>query len=665
MSYNRLRHETSPYLRQHADNPVHWWPWCGEALQKAREEDKPILLSVGYSACHWCHVMAHESFEDEKTARLMNAHFINIKVDREERPDIDRHYMQALHMMGQRGGWPLTMFLLPDGTPFWGGTYFPPVPKYGQPSFPQVLSELARLWQSDRRKLLQNAQAITSQMAQKAQAQDPSGNLPRDFPQKAAEALSDHFDPVRGGLKGAPKFPQCPVLDLLWSTRNHAPVLTTLKHMCQGGIYDHLGGGFARYSTDEDWLVPHFEKMLYDNAQILDLLARAWARTHEPLFRSRIEETIAFLQKDMHIPGCGLASSFDADSEGVEGLFYTWQYHELKQIVPEENQKLFFGAYGVTRNGNFEGRIILNRLTSLELLDDESEAALAHSRALLLDRRRLRIPPARDDKILAAWNGLAIAAITHAAVILGRADWLRWACVLFDEVTTRLKTEDGLHQGWLDEPSRTPATADGMANMIAAALSLHEATAHGRFLDKAIRWSTHIMDHYRDESTGVFRFNHESIQDIAPQIFAEDDATPNHNATMVTNLRKLAFFTGKDGYEEQASHILRHFAMTAAASPLAHATFLQSLQASRDTCQATLFHAEDSRETMDSRETHPLLTALLARTCILPDILHVFPGDSRFDDPLQEDRLLLCRNHVCSSPIHQPDDIPKALSALE
>ncbi len=668
MSYNRLSHETSPYLRQHADNPVHWWPWCDEALQKAREEDKPILLSVGYSACHWCHVMAHESFGNERIARLMNTHFINIKVDREERPDIDRHYMQALHMMGQRGGWPLTMFLLPDGTPFWGGTYFPPEPKFGQPSFPQVLSELARLWKQDRRKLQENAAAIADQLAQKAKAARPSGLLPAEFPSRAARALYEHFDKKRGGLKGAPKFPQCPVLELLWSTGLDEPVLTTLTHLCQGGIYDHLGGGFARYSTDEDWLVPHFEKMLYDNAQILDLLARAWARTQEPLFRQRIEETISFLQRDIHVKGCGLASSLDADSEGAEGLYYTWEHAELQQIIPRANQELFFQAYGVSRRGNFEGRTILNRLSSLRLLDDASEALLARERQRLLQRRAQRIPPARDDKILASWNGLAIRAITHAAIILERAKWLDWAKSLFSEAGEKLALGHGLSQGWLDKPSRTPATADGLANMIAAALSLYEATGQKDFLHKASTWTSHMVDCYLDESSGVFRFTHESISRSPHQIFCEDEATPNYNATMIANLRKLAFITANKSCEEQAARILRHFSMTAAASPLAHAAFLTAFHEDQNIIQASLFHGKDSRETMDSRETHPLLSALAKATAVSLDIRHIHPGDpiaQAQDFQPGKDTLLLCRGKTCSQPITSAQDIASAIGMLQ
>ncbi|HHN66997.1 MAG TPA: thioredoxin domain-containing protein, partial [Thermopetrobacter sp.] len=342
MTRNLLHDATSPYLLQHKDNPVHWMPWGDAAFERARTEDKPILLSVGYAACHWCHVMAHESFENERIAELMNRWFISVKVDREERPDVDRYYMKALHLMGQQGGWPLTMFVSPDGRPLWGGTYFPPEPRYGRPSFPQVLEEVARLWRDDRDKLLNNARVLSEALAEKAVAS--TTELPPDFPARAAYALADMFDPRQGGLRGAPKFPQCPLLELLLCAgRAHERelVISTLTHISQGGIYDHLGGGFARYSTDERWLVPHFEKMLYDNAQLIAVLARAHALTGEPLFRRRIEETITFLKRDMLIDNAGFASSFDADSEGEEGRFYVWSYQELSERLDAEERQLF------------------------------------------------------------------------------------------------------------------------------------------------------------------------------------------------------------------------------------------------------------------------------------------------------------------------------------
>ena len=679
MSYNHLAHETSPYLRQHADNPVHWRPWSDETLRKAREEDKPILLSIGYAACHWCHVMAHESFEDEKTAQLMNTHFINIKVDREERPDIDRYYMDALHMMGERGGWPLTMFLTPDGRPFWGGTYFPPAPAHGRPSFRQVLSEIARLWTNDREKLLHNAAALKQRLEQKNAIKGKGRTPPDDLAPRAAQAIAGHFDPRHGGLSGAPKFPQCPVLELLWTCggkEEKSHVLNTLTHICQGGIYDHLGGGFSRYSTDERWLAPHFEKMLYDNAQLISLLSETLLESENDLFRQRIEETIGFVLTHMRIPGAGFAASFDADSEGGEGRFYTWSYRELKDIVPRENQKLFFDVYDVTRRGNWEGLTILNRLKHPGLLSSEEEARLATVRKLLLKRREERNPPARDDKVLASWNGLFIAALARAAMILERPDWLEQAVTAFDDVTGKLAAGGGLKQSWLDHPSAHPATADGLANMTAAALMLYQASADRRFLDRAHGWMEHAIRHYLDESGAAFCFTHESVSDAAMrQIFAEDEATPNYNAVMADNLTRLAFLLGQEVYANLADMIIGAFAARAAANPLAHASILKAAYQRANGLQAILFHPEDSRETLDSRETSALLRALLRQSGEIPSILHAWRADDLPDSHpaaamFEKDKttaapaLLMCQGQTCTIPVTSPEQTGPALSIL-
>ena len=378
---NRLAGETSPYLLQHQHNPVDWWPWGTEALAEAKRINKPILLSVGYAACHWCHVMAHESFEDEATARVMNELFVSIKVDREERPDIDQIYMSALHHLGEHGGWPLTMFLTPDGGPFWGGTYFPKTSRYGKPAFVDLLREVARVFREQPESVEQNRSALMARLAEHAR---PAGRATIGKPEldRAADQIARLIDPVHGGMGGAPKFPQPMMLEFLWragqrlkDARYFGLVELSLARMSEGGIYDHLGGGFSRYSVDERWLVPHFEKMLYDNALILELLALAHARSGNALFSERAQETVGWLAREMTTPEGGFCASLDADSEGEEGKFYVWSQAELADVLGREDAAFFASHYDVTPEGNFEGHNILNRLKPLpRSMEDDEEA---------------------------------------------------------------------------------------------------------------------------------------------------------------------------------------------------------------------------------------------------------------------------------------------------
>src|SRR5271169_2879243 len=421
---NRLARETSPYLLQHRNNPVDWWAWGPEALAAAKQSGKPILLSVGYAACHWCHVMAHESFEDDATARVMNELFVNIKVDREERPDIDQIYMAALHHLGEHGGWPLTMFLTPAGEPIWGGTYFPKTSRYGKPAFVDVLREIARLFREEPHKIENNRAALMEQLA--ASARKPGtvtiGVAELD---NAARQLGGIIDPVNGGTGGAPKFPQTALFELLWRAglrngelRNFAAVEITLDHVCEGGIFDHLGGGFSRYSVDERWLTPHFEKMLYDNAQLLELLAITYQKTGKPLYRQRARETVEWLKREMTSGEGAFSASLDADSEGEEGKFYVWSYDEVMRELGVEDGEFFARQYDVTPAGNFEDHNILNRLNPLPR-SEADEARLSVLRAKLLAVRATRVRPGLDDKVLADWNGLMISALANAGLIFG------------------------------------------------------------------------------------------------------------------------------------------------------------------------------------------------------------------------------------------------------
>ena len=439
-SGNQLGDQTSPYLRQHKDNPVHWRPWGPEALAEAKRTGKPVLLSVGYAACHWCHVMAHESFEDPETAAVMNELFVNIKVDREERPDVDSIYMNALHLIGEQGGWPLTMFLTPDAEPFWGGTYFPKEQRYGRPAFVDVLRTVAHTFHAEPDKVRTNADALRSRL-QPTQHKGEAVPLTDATLDNWTRRFLQAVDPVTGGLRGAPKFPQTTFFALLWrgglrygEEPLREAVDLTLTQIGQGGIYDHVGGGFARYSVDERWLVPHFEKMLYDNALLIDLMTEVWRETKSPLYAKRIEETVDWLLREMVTDGGAFAASLDADSEGEEGKFYVWDFEEVKDLLGADNVDFFADIYDVTPAGNFEGKNIPNRLHTVDFREDATEARLQRMLHKLFERRSLRIRPGFDDKVLADWNGLMIAALANAATAFDKPTWLDAAEKAFDFV---------------------------------------------------------------------------------------------------------------------------------------------------------------------------------------------------------------------------------------
>jgi hypothetical protein len=578
---NLLGKETSPYLLQHKDNPVHWRPWGEAALAEARETGKPILLSVGYAACHWCHVMAHESFEDDATARVMNDLFVNIKVDREERPDVDAIYMGALHELGEQGGWPLTMFLTSDAEPFWGGTYFPREERYGRPAFVRVLNEVARIYRDESHKVRQNADVLKDRLSPRrrgAGTGPPSETMLEGLTARLVQAV----DPANGGIRGAPKFPQAQFFQLLWRAglrygRPHAleAVNLTLTHIAQGGIYDHLGGGFARYSVDERWLVPHFEKMLYDNAQLIEMLTEAWRETKDPLYALRIEETVGWLTREMIVDGGGFASSLDADSEGEEGKFYVWSLPAIEEILGADDAKLFAEIYDLTAEGNFEGHNILNRLGAIELRDAETESRLATMREKLFFHRVSRERPGFDDKVLADWNGLAIAVLANAADAFARADWLETAERAFDFVCTRMSSQGRLFHAYRNGAAKAPATASDYANMIKAALALANVSGNPDYVARAKAWVNVLDQHYWSETLGGYYFTADDTADLIVRPFSgQDEATPNANATMVSNLVALHVRTGEERYRERAEAILRGFAGAMTENVLAHSGLL-------------------------------------------------------------------------------------------
>jgi uncharacterized protein len=578
---NRLASETSPYLLQHKDNPVHWRPWGEAALAEARASGKPILLSVGYAACHWCHVMAHESFENEETAAVMNDLFVNIKVDREERPDVDAIYMGALHELGEQGGWPLTMFLTSDAEPFWGGTYFPKEERYGRPAFVRVLNEVSRIYREEQDKVRRNANMLKDRLKPRPRgtgAAPPNEMTLADLALRLAQAV----DPLNGGIRDAPKFPQAQFFNLLWRAglrfglaNPREAVDLTLTHIAQGGIYDHLGGGFARYSVDERWLVPHFEKMLYDNAQLIDMMTEAWRENKSPLYAQRIEETIGWLLREMVVADGGFASSLDADSEGEEGKFYVWSLAEIEDVLGAADAKLFAKIYDVTAEGNFEGHNILNRLGVIDLRDAGTEARLAAMRAKLLARRGKRVRPGFDDKVLADWNGLMIAALANAAQAFDRPDWLAAAERAFDFVSMRMTSNGRLLHAWRDGEAKAPASANDYANMIRAALALANVTAKREYIARAREWADVLDRHYWADDLGGYYFAADDTSDLIVRPFSgQDEATPNAGGVMVSNLTALAQWIGEERYRKRADAILRGFAGAMGENVLAHSGLL-------------------------------------------------------------------------------------------
>jgi len=584
MLRNRLSEETSPYLLQHKDDPVAWQPWDAEALEAAHREGKPILLSVGYAACHWCHVMHHESFSDAETAALMNEYFISIKVDREERPDIDAIYMNAVQLLGLQGGWPLTMFLTPEGEPFWGGTYFPNEQRYGQPAFRDVLQAVNRAFHEQPAAIAKNRASIREALQKLAQGK-PQAKLVPEILNRVADALAGQFDPQNGGLRGAPKFPQVPLLELLWRAhlrsgdgrfRNAATV--SLDHMCQGGIYDHLGGGFARYSVDERWLVPHFEKMLYDNAALIELLTEASLGTGNALYTERIRETANWLMREMLTDEGAFAASLDADSEGREGKFYVWSAAEIGDVLGRE-AGLFANVYDVSEEGNWEGANILNRLKSIARLSEDTEARLAKCRAALLARRAARVRPGRDDKVLSDWNGLAIAALTRAGLACAELSFLAAAARAYDFVRERMtETEaDGLrlkHSYRLGR-ARHQAVSDGYANMARAALLLEEATGKARYLEDARAFTESLNRHYWDDAQGGYYFTADDADAlIARSRFAHDHPVPNANGTMIEVLMRLYHRTGLAPYRARAEGLAQAMSGELERNALSMATYL-------------------------------------------------------------------------------------------
>ena len=670
MTENLLRNETSPYLLQHQDNPVHWRAWGPEAFAEARAAGKPVLLSVGYAACHWCHVMAHESFENEAMAAVQNELFVNIKVDREERPDVDSIYQHALALLGQQGGWPLTMFLTPEGEPYWGGTYFPPESRWGRPGFVDVLRAMASAYANDPEKVRNNVAAIKEALGKAAEPKAGPGSLSTALLDQIAERLAREVDPVHGGIGNAPKFPNPSIFQLLWRgwvrSRNPAfrtAVVNTLVHMCQGGIYDHLGGGFARYSTDERWLAPHFEKMLYDNAQLVELLTLAWQDAREPLFEERVRETVGWLFREMIAETApdgtaAFAATLDADSEGEEGTFYVWSEAEIDGLLGED-AALFKRVYDVSAGGNWEHKNILNRLNSLELLDDAAEAKLAECRARLFTAREPRVRPGWDDKVLADWNGLMIAGLAKAGPAFGEPAWVAAAERAFAFVATHMTAEEGrLRHSWRGGQLKHPATLEDYANMIRAGLLLYEVTGRQDYLDRAVRWVETVDRHYADrEHGGYFMAADDTEMLIQRPRSAADNATPSGNGVMAEALARLFYLTGEDRYRIAAERTVAAFSGEIERNFFPLATLLNASELLDNAVQVVVAGERDAPD------TRALLGAAY-RVSLPNGIILVAEGGkslpeahpARGKGPVEgRAAAYVCRGPVCSLPVTEPE----------
>jgi uncharacterized protein YyaL (SSP411 family) len=682
---NRLSEATSPYLLQHKHNPVDWWQWGPEALAEAKSSNRPILLSVGYAACHWCHVMAHESFEDEQTAKVMNELFVNIKVDREERPDIDQIYMNALHLLGEQGGWPMTMFLTPQAEPVWGGTYFPKESKYGRPAFTDILHEVARLFREEPNKIEQNRATLLARLADKAR---PAGKVTIGLKEldAAAQQVGNMFDPVNGGLSGAPKFPQPAILEMLWragtrtgDVRFFETVEHSLDRMCEGGIYDHLGGGFSRYSVDERWLVPHFEKMLYDNAQLLELLALAYQRSGKALFAERARETVRWLAREMTTPEGAFAASLDADSEGEEGKFYVWSLAEIEQALGPDTAD-FALQYAATAEGNFEGHNILNRLKHLPRSIGEGDAAGAETqrsiddaarfsmlRGKLLEIREKRIRPGLDDKILADWNGLMIASLVNAGIILEQPGWIDMAERAFDFIARSMtqgeRQNSRLGHSWRAGKLLLPGLASDFAAMTRAALALYETTGKRAYLDHALAWQRALDAHYADADTGGYFWSADDATDLLlrPHSTA-DDATPNPNAVAAQNLVRLAVLAGDDAWRAKADRLFDGILSAAERNLFGHVALLNALDLRLRAAQIVVTGPEADRFAQAALKL-PYLDRIVLRAGSAAELPATHPAQEKLKATAGS-AAFVCVGERCSLPVTDPAQIAGAVAAM-
>ncbi|HYB02790.1 MAG TPA: thioredoxin domain-containing protein [Ktedonobacteraceae bacterium] len=696
---NRLINETSPYLLQHAHNPVDWYPWGEEALEKAQREDKPILLSVGYSACHWCHVMERESFENEDIANLMNQHFVSIKVDREERPDIDNIYMQAVQALTQQGGWPMTVFLTPDGRPFYGGTYFPPNDRrYGQetmPGFPRILVTMADYYRNRHEEVEEQANQIADYLKQRSSTPLrtrgilPSGTMPLEMLNTASQELTSEFDAVHGGFGHAPKFPNTMSLEFLLRTYLHRQrgeltsnvskseleiVEVSLQHMANGGIYDQLGGGFHRYSVDAEWLVPHFEKMLYDNALFSRLYLHAYLVTGKPFYERIVEETLDYVVREMVSPEGGFYSTQDADSEGEEGKFFTWTAEEIEAALLPEDAPLFMLYYGVTGDGNFEGKNILHVERDAQPVADEAQvslddlqSSLKRSREMLFKLREERVKPGRDEKILTSWNGLMLRSFAEAARYLDRPDYLQVAINNAEFLLRELNRNGRLLRTYKDGRARLNGYLEDYAFLADGLLALYEASFDPRWFAEARRLIDEAIMLFADQQNGGFfdtGSDHEALISRPKDIM--DNATPAGNSVAVDVLLRLAALTGDETYRQRADDYLRPMADIMVQHPQAFGHILGALDfalsQSKEIALIGDLEQSDARALLAVVNRRFLPDSVLA-CASLKDTVSIHTIPLLEDRPMKDNKATayVCQNFACLAPVSTPEELEQLL----
>ena len=684
---NRLQDESSPYLLQHADNPVDWQAWGEEAFRLARAQDKPVLLSIGYSACHWCHVMAHESFEDPATAAVMNALFVNIKVDREERPDVDDIYMGAVQAIAGQGGWPLTAFLTPDGRPFYGGTYYPKTPRFGMPSFTQLMHAIDDAWRNRREQLEEQADNLRQSLRRDViatGAPDDSG-LTREMLDAAADKLMQGMDRENGGFGDHPKFPN--PISLEYLLRHHARtgdedalrlVTFTLRQMAEGGIYDQVGGGFARYSVDAHWLVPHFEKMLYDNAQLSRVYMHAWQITGDRFFRDIAEDIYDYILREMTAPGGGFYSATDADSEGEEGKFFVWKIAEVREALDPLGEEIpraleiCIETFGMSEGGNFEGSNILHLPRPLEdaalelgmpLADLES--ALGRIKQCLYEARSERIPPGLDDKVLCSWNGLMLASLAEAARVLDRLDYLSAAREAGDFLlNSMLRDDDRLYRTHKDGRSKLNAYLEDYANLIDGLQELYQSTFDERYFAAARKLADAALRHFRADDGGFFDTSDDHETLIVRPRNLQDNVAPSGNGMMATQFLRFAAYTGDSRYDDAARTVLRKLSHVFPQVPQA---FAQSLIAADSLVRGYAEVALVSE--LDTDQSEKILRAL--RAPYRPNLITAqSDGESMSLIPLLEGRtaingqttVYVCRDFACRLPVHSATETAALLA---
>jgi uncharacterized protein YyaL (SSP411 family) len=674
---NRLIDETSPYLLQHAENPVEWYPWGPEAMEKAKTEDKPIFLSVGYAACHWCHVMAHESFEDPKIANLLNTSFVSIKVDREERPDIDSIYMNAVVAMTGQGGWPMTVFLTPDGEPFYGGTYFPPTRRYGLPSFEDVLQAVIRAWQSDRGAIVETGQKLANHL-QETSAWDTlgTGSLRASTTHQAAQALLDTYDWKQGGWGGAPRFPQPMTLEFLMMqyTRGNEKALEAVTNnltlMSRGGLYDVVGGGFHRYSTDDAWLVPHFEKMLYDNAQLALAYLHAYQLTGSADFRRVCTETLDFILREMAHPDGGFYSSLDADSEGVEGKYYVWTPGDIEAALPDAaGRELLAQVYPVTGAGNFEGKTILQRTESLAeiarktgLREEDFYDRLDAIHKLLYAAREQRVRPGTDDKVLVMWNALALRALAEAARYLHRADYLEAARKNAHFLLSGMLVDGQLMRAWRNGKARNPAYLEDYAGLVIALLALFQTDPNPRWYAAAEGLLGEMQAYFSDPQGGFFDTRRDQPALITRPKDIQDNATPCGNSLAANALLRMAAYSEQADWQAQVEAMLGTLQDLMVRHPTGFGMWLQAMDFAAGPVQQVAVIG-----TLQAPETRALLDVLWEK--YRPRMVVAAAQEGADTPQLLRERGMIqgkptayvCQNFTCNLPVNNPEGLQQQL----